>query len=151
MKRAWGRAHALRGCVVLFKLCGKELIFSIVPSVFASLFLLLPRKDFFYSMLLSSSPYRYIFIGDPIFLCSLPFCASLFIRIYCGYQHKLTAARLKKSTAQWFRIPNSARIFINLWWYDIINTHTSTYPLDLDRRCKIIQSNKRDWVCLKKE
>ena len=36
------------------------------------------------------------------------------------YQHKLEAARLKKGTAQWFRVANLARIFINLSWYDII-------------------------------
>ena len=36
-------------------------------------------------------------------------------------QHKLTAARLKKNTAQGFRLANSARIFINLCWYDYIN------------------------------
>ena len=34
------------------------------------------------------------------------------------YQLKLTTARLKKSTAQWSRLANSARIFINLSWYD---------------------------------
>ena len=33
-------------------------------------------------------------------------------------QLKLTAARLKKDTAQWFRLANSARIFIKLSWYD---------------------------------
>ena len=35
--------------------------------------------------------------------------------------HKLTstAARLKKSTAQWSRWANSARIFINLSWYEL--------------------------------
>ena len=33
------------------------------------------------------------------------------------YQHKLTAARLKKGAAQWFRVANLARIFINLSWY----------------------------------
>ena len=31
----------------------------------------------------------------------------------------LTAAQLKKSTAQLFRLANSARIFFNLSWYDI--------------------------------
>ena len=34
------------------------------------------------------------------------------------YQHKLTAARLKKGTAQLLRLANLARIFINLRWYD---------------------------------
>ena len=33
-------------------------------------------------------------------------------------QHKLAAARLKKGTAQWFRLSNSVRIFISLNWYD---------------------------------
>ena len=32
----------------------------------------------------------------------------------------LTAARLKKGTAQLFRTVKSARIFINLSWYDSI-------------------------------
>ena len=40
-----------------------------------------------------------------------------------SYQLKLTAARLKKVTAQWYRLANSARIFINLSWYD----HTTCY------------------------
>ena len=35
------------------------------------------------------------------------------------HQHKLTTARLKKGTAQSFRPANSARIFVNLSWYDI--------------------------------
>ena len=35
-----------------------------------------------------------------------------------SYQVKLTAARLKKSTAQWFRLANLARIFVNFSWYD---------------------------------
>ena len=35
------------------------------------------------------------------------------------YKLKLTAARLKKGTAQWFRLANSARIFINLSWYEL--------------------------------
>ena len=39
--------------------------------------------------------------------------------IVLSYQLKLTAARLKKGTTQWFRFANSARIFINLSWYDI--------------------------------
>ena len=30
---------------------------------------------------------------------------------------KLAPARLKKSTAQWFRLANSARMFTNLCWY----------------------------------
>ena len=34
------------------------------------------------------------------------------------YKLKLTAARLKKGTAQWFRLANSASIFINLSWYE---------------------------------
>ena len=37
--------------------------------------------------------------------------------------HKLTAARLKKGTAQSFRLANSARIFIDLCWYDIKPHH----------------------------
>ena len=36
-----------------------------------------------------------------------------------SYQLKLMAARLKKGTAQRFRVSNLARIFINLSWYDI--------------------------------
>ena len=36
------------------------------------------------------------------------------------YPHKLTAARLKKVTAKSFRLANSARIFVNLSWCDII-------------------------------
>ena len=35
-----------------------------------------------------------------------------------SYQLKLKAARLKKGTAQWYRLANSVRIFINLNWYD---------------------------------
>ena len=35
------------------------------------------------------------------------------------HQQKFTAARLKNDTAQWLRVANSARIFINLSWYDI--------------------------------
>ena len=35
------------------------------------------------------------------------------------YKFKLTAARLKKGTTQWFRLSNSARIFINLSWYEL--------------------------------
>ena len=35
-----------------------------------------------------------------------------------SYQLKLTSARLKKGTTQWFRLANSARIYINLSWYD---------------------------------
>ena len=34
------------------------------------------------------------------------------------YKLKLTAARLKKGTAQWFRLANSSHIFINLSWYE---------------------------------
>ena len=37
-------------------------------------------------------------------------------------QFRLTAARLKKCTAQRFRLANSARIFINLGWYDYTKT-----------------------------
>ena len=36
------------------------------------------------------------------------------------YQLKLTAARLRKGTAQRFRLPNLAGIFLNLSWYDSI-------------------------------
>ena len=36
------------------------------------------------------------------------------------YRIKLTAARLKKGTAHWFILANSARIFINLSWCDYI-------------------------------
>ena len=38
------------------------------------------------------------------------------------YQHKLVTARLKKGTVQWFRLANSARIFVNLCWYYVIVT-----------------------------
>ena len=34
------------------------------------------------------------------------------------YKLKLTGARLKKGTVQWFRLANSAIIFINLSWYE---------------------------------
>ena len=40
--------------------------------------------------------------------------------IVISHQLKLTAARLKKGTAQWFRLANSGRIFFNLSWYDYI-------------------------------
>ena len=36
-----------------------------------------------------------------------------------SYQLKLTAARLKKGTAQLFRLAYSARIFFNSSWYDL--------------------------------
>ena len=35
------------------------------------------------------------------------------------YKLKLTASVLKKGTAQWFRLANSARIFMNLSWYEL--------------------------------
>ena len=35
-----------------------------------------------------------------------------------SYQLKLTAARLKKGTAQRFGLANLVRIFFNLSWYD---------------------------------
>ena len=35
------------------------------------------------------------------------------------YQHKLATARLKKGTAQWFKLANSSRIITNLCWYYI--------------------------------
>ena len=41
---------------------------------------------------------------------------NVYLLLSC--QLKLTAARLKKGTAQWFMFANSARIFINLSWYD---------------------------------
>ena len=37
-----------------------------------------------------------------------------------SYQLKLTAVRLKKGTAQLFRLAYSARIFFNSSWYDYI-------------------------------
>ena len=39
------------------------------------------------------------------------------MEVYLQRQHKLTTARLKKGTAQWFKLTNSARIFINLCWF----------------------------------
>ena len=39
------------------------------------------------------------------------------------YKLKLTAARLKKGTAQWFRLANSARIFINLRLATSVKSH----------------------------
>ena len=39
--------------------------------------------------------------------------------MYFQYQHKSAPAQLEKGTAQWFRLANSARIFINLCWYYI--------------------------------
>ena len=43
-------------------------------------------------------------------------CRSVFQADVTVY--KLTVVRLKKSTAQWFRVDNLARIFITLSWYD---------------------------------
>ena len=37
-----------------------------------------------------------------------------------SYQLKLTAARLKKGTAQLFRLAYSARILFNSSWYDYV-------------------------------
>ena len=51
------------------------------------------------------------------FLCKLITDLQNSIHFITGlllYKLKLTAARLKKGTAQWFRLANSARIFINL-------------------------------------
>ena len=53
-------------------------------------------------------------------------------RVY-QYQHKLVAARLKKDTAQSFRLANLARIFINLSWYNIN---------DLDNNCYLSYESK---------
>ena len=52
--------------------------------------------------------------------------ARLFISVFTvpnviSHQLKLTAARLRKGTTQLVRLDNSARIFINLSWYD--STH----------------------------
>ena len=47
----------------------------------------------------------------------LYFLAVVFVRRIMWHQHMLMAARLKKGTAQLFRLTNSARIFINLCWY----------------------------------
>ena len=41
-----------------------------------------------------------------------------FITGLLSYKLKLTAAWLKKGTAQCFRLANSASIFINLSWYE---------------------------------
>ena len=51
------------------------------------------------------------------FLCKLITDLQNSIHFITGlllYKLKLTAVRLKKGTAQWFRFANSARIFINL-------------------------------------
>ena len=55
------------------------------------------------------------------FLCKLITNLQNSIHFMTGlllYKLKLTAARLKKGTAQWLRLANSARIFINLSWYE---------------------------------
>ena len=55
------------------------------------------------------------------FLCKLITDLQDSIHFLTGlllYKLKLTAVRLKKGTAQWFRLANSARIFINLSWYE---------------------------------
>ena len=55
------------------------------------------------------------------FLCKLITDLQNSIHFITGlllYKLKLTAVRLKMGTAQWFRLANSARIFINLSWYD---------------------------------
>ena len=48
-------------------------------------------------------------------------CLDTVNKRYSGVpaQHKLTTARPKKGTAHSFRLANSARIFINLSWYDV--------------------------------
>ena len=55
------------------------------------------------------------------FLCKLITDLQNSIHFITGlllYKLKLTAVRLTKGTAQWFRLANSARIFINLSWYE---------------------------------
>ena len=55
------------------------------------------------------------------FLCKLITDLQNSIHFITGlllYKLKLTAVRLKKGTAQLFRLANSARIFINLSWYE---------------------------------
>ena len=55
------------------------------------------------------------------FLCKLITDLQNSIHFITGlllYKLKLTAVRLKKGTAQWFRLANSARTFINLSWYE---------------------------------
>ena len=55
------------------------------------------------------------------FLCKLISDLQNLIHFITGlllYKLKLTAARLKKGTAQWFWLANSASIFINLSWYE---------------------------------
>ena len=42
------------------------------------------------------------------------------------YPHKLAAERLKKGTAQWFWLLNSARIFSNLCWYYSTSKHCAS-------------------------
>ena len=44
---------------------------------------------------------------------------------------QVDGARLKKSTAQWFRLANSARIFIYLSWYDYKNWTGNTIEYSL--------------------
>ena len=60
-------------------------------------------------------------ISTYYFLCKLITNLQNSIHFITGlllYKLKLTAAWLKKGTAQWFRLANSARIFINLSWYE---------------------------------
>ena len=46
-------------------------------------------------------------------------CSSSYnVDALISYQHKLAPARLKKGTAQSFRLDNLARTYINLSWYD---------------------------------
>ena len=55
------------------------------------------------------------------FLCKLITDLHNSIQFITGlllYKLKLTAARLKKGTAQWFWLPNSASTFINLSSYE---------------------------------
>ena len=60
--------------------------------------------------------YKRAMTGKRTPCCVFNICSSSCV-LY--YQNELKAARLKKRTAQRFRLANLARIFINLSWYDI--------------------------------
>ena len=47
-----------------------------------------------------------------------PSAVFIYALTILSHQIKLTAAQLKKGTAQGFKLANSARISINLSWYD---------------------------------
>ena len=45
------------------------------------------------------------------------------------HQRKLAGCGLKMGTAQWFRLANLERIFINLSWYDITRNTPNQYSV----------------------